>query len=339
MGSQAWEKWQQVYADLKFANRMGGGAIRRMMNRKLSMAWEQWQQRCQDMREQRAAMRRAVLRMIYRKLSMAFNAWAEWYADMLEQERRLRRALYSWHGNGMMWAFTWWRTGRFENVLDLHSKAAAFWLNREMGMAWRTWHEKYCKFKEMRDLLARLEARHQREKEALLQEIERLRKLIMDRELKRQADWDDDDRKLAHALKMMQNRALAAAFNKLKYEAQMARENNGAIGHVLKHWLNRAIAAAWNSWIAMIDEMNRQRDAMYNSVKRWQNQLMFGAFNTWRVGLAMAIHEKNTMLRAILRWGGSELLVSFEYWRETAMKIRVAELEFRAYLTKSYDQS
>merc|ERR1712166_1637362 len=172
-------------------------------------------------------MRRAVLRMIYRKLSMAFNAWAEWYADMLEQERRLRRALYSWNANGMMWAFTWWRTGRFENVLDLHSKAAAFWLNREMGMAWRTWHEKYCKFKEMRDLLARLEARHQREKEALLQEIERLRKLIMDRELKRQADWDDDDRKLAHALKMMQNRALAAAFNKLKYEAQMARENNG----------------------------------------------------------------------------------------------------------------
>lgn len=89
----------------------------------------------------------------------------------------------------------------------------------------------------------------------------------------------------------------------------------------------------------MIDEMNRQRDAMYNSVKRWQNQLLFGAFNTWRVGLAMGIHEKNTMLRAILRWGGSELLVSFEYWRETAMKIRVAELEFRAYLTKSYDQS
>jgi len=347
---------------------MGGGAIRRMLNRKLSMAWEQWQQVCQEMRDQRAAMRRAVVRMINRKLSMAFNAWAEWYVDMLEQERRLRRALYSWNANGMMWAFTWWRTGRFENVLDLHSKAAAFWLNREMGMAWRTWHEKYCKFKEMRDLLARLEARHQREKEALLQEIERLRKLIMDRELKRQADWDDDDRKLAHALKMMQNRALAAAFNKLKYEAQMARENKDALTGVLGHWINRAIsaayntwretyfsllamrraamymknraiAAAWNSWIAMIDEMNRQRDAMYNSVKRWQNQLLFGAFNTWRVALAMAIHEKNTMLRAILRWGGSELLVSFEYWRETAMKIRVAELEFRAYLTKSYDQS
>ena len=41
--SMAWEKWQQVYADLKFANRMGGGAIRRMLNRKLSMAWEKWQ--------------------------------------------------------------------------------------------------------------------------------------------------------------------------------------------------------------------------------------------------------------------------------------------------------
>jgi len=267
-----------------------------------------------------------------------------------------------------MWAFTWWRTGRFENVLDLHSKAAAFWLNREMGMAWRTWHEKYCKFKEMRDLLARLEARHQREKEALLQEIERLRKLIMDRELKRQADWDDDDRKLAHALKMMQNRALAAAFNKLKYEAQMARENKDALTGVLGHWINRAIsaayntwretyfsllamrraamymknraiAAAWNSWIAMIDEMNRQRDAMYNSVKRWQKPAVVWCLQHMARCIGNGIHEKNTMLRAILRWGGSELLVSFEYWRETAMKIRVAELEFRAYLTKSYDQS
>merc|ERR1711966_310530 len=140
----------------------------------------------------------------------------------------------------------------------------------------------------MRDLLARLEARHQREKEALLQET---------------------------------------------YFSMLAMRR------AAMYMKNRAIAAAWNSWIAMIDEMNRQRDAMYNSVKRWQNQLLFGAFNTWRVALAMGIHEKNTMLRAILRWGGSELLVSFEYWRETAMKIRVAELVFRAYLTKSYDQS
>merc|ERR1712205_276053 len=72
-------------------------------------------------------------------------------------------------------------------------------------------------------------------------------------------------------------------------------------------------------------------------VLRWKHRFMFIGFNTWRSKLAEEIYDKNTMLRAILRWGGSELLAGFGYWRETAEKIRVAELEFRAYLTKSYD--
>merc|ERR1711959_302807 len=106
-----------------------------------------------------------MARFVNQALFQGYNRWLEWYDDYINQQKALRRALYSWNANGLMWAFTWWRTGRFESVLDLHSRAASFWLNREMGMAWRTWHEKYCKFKEMRDLLARLEARHQREKE------------------------------------------------------------------------------------------------------------------------------------------------------------------------------
>ena len=36
--SMAWQKWQAEYENMKFANRMGGEAIRRMLNRKLSMA-------------------------------------------------------------------------------------------------------------------------------------------------------------------------------------------------------------------------------------------------------------------------------------------------------------
>ena len=42
----AWEKYQQTYADLKFADRAGGGVIRRMLmmlNKKLSMAFEKSQ--------------------------------------------------------------------------------------------------------------------------------------------------------------------------------------------------------------------------------------------------------------------------------------------------------
>jgi hypothetical protein len=320
------------------------------------------------MRQQRLLAKKAMARWIHAALFMGFNRWISWYQDYLEQQRSLRRALYQWNANGLMWAFTWWRTGRFESVLDLHSRAAAFWLNREMGMAWKTWHDKYQKFNSMKELLRRLEERHQHEKQALLLEIERLRKLIMDRELRREMEWDDDDRKLAHALKMMKNRALAMAYNKLKYEVQLARERMEHLKHVLGHWRNRALsaawntwretyfsllamrralgylkhrklAAAWNTWVAFIEEIMQQQFAMRNAVLRWQHQFLYMAFNTWRAALAMAIHEKNTMLRAILRWGGSELLAAFGYWRETAEKIRVAELEFRAYLTKSYDQS
>merc|ERR1712093_366663 len=171
-----------------------------------------------------------------------------WYHDYLEQQRALRRALYSWNANGLMWAFTWWRTGRFESVLDLHSRAASYWINREMAAAWRTWYDKWSQFNSMRELLQRLEERHQQEKAALLKEIERLRKLIMDREIRREMEFDDDDRKLNHALRMMQNRALAMAYNKLKYELELARDTRDAGKHVLGHWMNRALSAAYNTW-------------------------------------------------------------------------------------------
>merc|ERR1711881_329529 len=345
-----------------------GGAIRRMIFRKLSMAWEQWQQVCQEMRDQRAAMDSALRRWVNQAMFLAFNRWIEWYDDYVNQQKALRRALYSWNANGLMWAFTWWRTGRHESVLDLHSRAAAFWLNREMGMAWATWYDQYQRYQEMSSLLHRLEERHRCEKEALLLEIERLRKLIMDREMRREMEWDDDDRRLNHALKMMQNRAIAGAWNKLKYEVELAKDNRSSIGHVLghlrnrqlskgyntwretyfsllamrralQHMKNRQISAAWNTWVAYLENIKRQQFAMRNAVLRWQHQFLYIAFNTWRQRLADVIHDKNMVLRAILRWGGNSMLASFGYWRETAEKIRVAELEFRAYLTKSYEKS
>merc|ERR1712146_640857 len=69
-------------------------------------------------------------------------------------------------------------------------------------------------------------------------------------------------------------------------------------------WKNRSLAAAWNTWLALIEELHHQRQCAYNAVMRWRHMQLFAAFG---------------------------------YWRETAEKIRVAELEFRAYLTKSYD--
>merc|ERR1712216_1108155 len=81
-----------------------------------------------------------------------------------------------------------------------------------------------------------------------------------------------------------------------------------ALKRSMSFWINRAMGAAWNTWVTWVDDLHRQRMA-----------------------------ARNAVLRAVLRWGGSELLAAFGYWRETSEKIRVAELEFRAYLTKSYD--
>merc|ERR1712146_573008 len=77
-----------------------------------------------------------------------------------------------------------------------------------------------------------------------------------------------------------------------------------AMRRSLGFWKNLALGAAWNTWVAWVEDLHRQRMSARN---------------------------------AVLRWGGSELFAAFGYWRETAEKIRVAELEFRAYLTKSYD--
>eukprot|EP00658_Telonema_sp_P-2_P009285 TRINITY_DN13486_c0_g1_i15.p2 TRINITY_DN13486_c0_g1~~TRINITY_DN13486_c0_g1_i15.p2 ORF type:complete len:126 (-),score=27.93 TRINITY_DN13486_c0_g1_i15:161-538(-) len=80
--SMAWEKWQQVYADLKFANRMGGGAIRRMLNRKLSMAFEKWQFTAGELARQQFMLGGAVKRMMARQVSMAWEKWQQVYADL-----------------------------------------------------------------------------------------------------------------------------------------------------------------------------------------------------------------------------------------------------------------
>ena len=68
-----WEKWQQVYADLKFANRAGGGAIRRMLNRKLSMAFEKWQFTAAELARQQFMMAGVMNRMLKRALSSAWE--------------------------------------------------------------------------------------------------------------------------------------------------------------------------------------------------------------------------------------------------------------------------
>jgi len=180
------------------------------------------------------------------------------------------------------------------------------------------------------------------------------------------ADFDDDDAKLAKALLMWKNIAMGRGFKKLMFELDQARRARSlalktmtfwlnqalakgynswrefyfemiALKRSMGFWLHRALAAAWNTWVQYVEDIHRQRLAGRNAVLRWRQQALYSAFNTWRGSLTDASRRKNAMLRAVLRWGGSELFAAFGYWRETSEKIRVAELEFRAYLTKSYD--
>ena len=69
----AWGKWQQVYADEKFANRAGGGAIKRMLNRKLSMAFEAWVRQAQVLNEESLLL--ATLLWTAQAIDRAWNRW------------------------------------------------------------------------------------------------------------------------------------------------------------------------------------------------------------------------------------------------------------------------
>jgi hypothetical protein len=66
---------------------MAGGAIRRMLNRKLSMAWEQWQQVAAELAEQQLAIRRALLRWKNAALSAGFLAWLEMAEEALAAQK------------------------------------------------------------------------------------------------------------------------------------------------------------------------------------------------------------------------------------------------------------
>ena len=94
------------------------GAMKRMLNRKLSMAWEQWQFWYDQVHAaphkprhkpapktpghphshpqvigQQMRLAGAIRRMLNRKLSMAWEQWQFWYSNLIEQKRKLKRAL------------------------------------------------------------------------------------------------------------------------------------------------------------------------------------------------------------------------------------------------------
>lgn len=237
-----------------------------------------------------------------------------------------------------------------------------------MGTAFRTWRDTCDKNRWIWRIIRKIELKHEAETAGLVEEIERLRRMLAERQYYTmpKIEYDDDDTKLLKAIKMWQHLGLARGYNTLKYELEMARRNRSlalrtmtfwcnqamakgynswrayyfeilAMRRSMGFWKNRALGAAWNTWVVWVEDLHRQRMSARNAVMRWRHMQLYSGFNTWRQILTDGIRRKNAMLRAVLRWGGSELFAAFGYWRETAEKIRVAELEFRAYLTKSYD--
>lgn len=346
-------------------------AMKKFLFQAISRAFTGWLSWYDEVKEQERLLRRGLMRMIKAKISAAYNTWSSWYIALTQERFALRRAMSKWAADGLLSAFTRWRSGRAAEKMELHARAAAFWLNGSLTRAWVTWRDGCAKARGIWAIIRRLESRHEAEKDELLEEIKRLRQLLSERTYAKPpkitfVDNEEDEAKLLKAAKMWANIKLAKAFNTLKWELEMARRNRSSALKIMTHWcnqalsrgwnswrisyaaalaakrslgfwVNRAVAAAWNTWTSWVEDLQRQRASARNALLRWRHMQLHMGFNTWRSLLMDGIRRKNAMLRAVLRWGGSELFAAFGYWHETAEKIRVAELEFRAYLTKSYD--
>ena len=93
---RAMGRWRDVAGEMKAQRQAMSGAVRRMLQRQLSMAWEQWEEfaaqsrAAQDERDRkRAGMKRAVAYMQNRKLAGGFNTWHEQAALGREQQKLL----------------------------------------------------------------------------------------------------------------------------------------------------------------------------------------------------------------------------------------------------------
>jgi len=132
-----------------------GGAIRRMINRKLSQAFEKWQAEAASMKAQKHAVGGAIRRMINRKLSQAFEKWQAEAASQMASQLLMRHAVIRMvkrHlGNVFaQWRQCAWHDGR-QRSLMLHAITSALRWNLARSM--RYWIESVKLTKYRRDLI------------------------------------------------------------------------------------------------------------------------------------------------------------------------------------------
>ena len=70
--------------------KMLGGAVRRMLNRKLSMAFEKWQTEAAQMSHEKKMLGGAIRRLLHRKLSMAWEQWQQMANETKWQQQLLQ---------------------------------------------------------------------------------------------------------------------------------------------------------------------------------------------------------------------------------------------------------
>jgi len=136
--SMAWETWQQWYADLLHQRFILNGAIHRMLKRKLSMAWEKWQFWYAEFMQQKFLMAGAVKRLMERMLSKAWEQWQWQYAELMRQKMLIKRGLMRLMQRKMAAAFGKWRLVT-DYLLRLFEKMGRRWRNRSIFAAFNKW--------------------------------------------------------------------------------------------------------------------------------------------------------------------------------------------------------
>merc|ERR1712054_651558 len=205
--TKAFNKWMFDARKIREERAAMDYAMRKFLHQALTRAYNGWYDWYLDMKEQERFVRRALARWIKQNLYQAFNKWHIWWAELVAERVALRRAISVWAADGLLRAFTWWREGRLESQLELHSRAALFWLNRSLAIAWHTWRDGCDKNRGLWAIIHRLEMKHRAEKDELLAEIERLRKLLMSGYERPLPVTEDEAAKMLRAVKMWQHLA------------------------------------------------------------------------------------------------------------------------------------
>ena len=221
------------------------GAIRRWIQRKLSMAWEKWQYehaQAAEMRRRRLRARAAIQRWMHRELSKALQKWLYEYEQAKRQLFLLNGAATRFRNQLLSKAWEKWQfeAAALARERYMASGALARMRNRQLSLAWEKW---------------------QFEAAALARE-----------------------RYMASgALARMRNRQLSRAFEKWQFEAAALARERYMVGGALNRMRNFHLSRAWEKWQFEAGVLSRQRYMAAGALNRMRNFQLSRAFEKWQL--------------------------------------------------------